>query len=76
MKGKKLDDGPHASSGQYMYSSLLSLFQARVKFVYQLMTEKPGEKKQFLYLIGSLPSHLTITSFILNVGCHVGGYIY
>ena len=32
------------------------LFQARVKFVYQLMTA-PGKKKQFLYLIGWLYSN-------------------
>ena len=52
--------GPQTSSCQYLYSSPLSHFQARVKFVYQLKTDKPGEKKQFLYLIGWLPYHLTI----------------
>ena len=52
--------GPQTSSCHYLYSSPLSHFQARVKFVYQLKTDKPGEKKQFLYLIGWLPYHLTI----------------
>jgi len=42
--------------------SALYVNQARVKFVYQLKTDKPGEKKQFLYLIDSVLEPLVPSS--------------